>query len=136
MEIDLNPSVFRGSNGLLRAGTRAFKAAETVFTAVHDLDAGELGLRIGTPFAAEGTSLQKHGGPYAGAIVDGKLLNIKNNSFWFHINHFSSFKTILPRQRKTCHSSAVKHCPAWFPDFIPGCYSRTFSVPACSHHSI
>jgi hypothetical protein len=57
MEIDLNPSVFRGSNGLLRAGTRAFKAVETVFTAVHDLDAGELGLRIGTPFAAEGTSL-------------------------------------------------------------------------------
>ena len=60
---------------------------QAVVAVVHDLYSGELGLRIGAPFAAEGTSFQEDGGPHAGAVVDGKLLNIENNAFYFHLEN-------------------------------------------------
>ena len=61
-----------------------FLTVETVVTVVHDLNSGELGLRVGAPFATEGTSLQKNSGPYSRPVMDGKLLNIKNDTFYFH----------------------------------------------------
>ena len=57
---------------------------QAVVAVVHDLYPGELGLRVGTPFAAEGTALQEDGGPDAGAVVNRELLNIKDDAFCFH----------------------------------------------------
>jgi hypothetical protein len=62
-----------------------FFTVHAVLTVVHDLYPGQLGLRIGAPFATKRTSLQEYGGPYTGAVVDGKLLNIKDKTFYFHL---------------------------------------------------
>ena len=71
-------------NGLFRADLNTPVAVQAVLAPVHDLDPGTLGFRVGTPFAAEGTSLEKDRGPYTRTVVDGKLLNIKNNALGFH----------------------------------------------------
>ena len=56
-------------------------AVHTVLAVIHDLHPGELGFRIGAPFAAKGTALQENRGPDAGTVVDRKLLNVKNGTF-------------------------------------------------------
>jgi len=61
-----------------------FLTVQAVVAVVHDLNSGELGLRIGAPFAAKGTSLQENRGPHTRTVVDGELLNIKDDSFHFH----------------------------------------------------
>ena len=81
----MNSSVLCGSDCLLGTGVYTFLAVQAIVTVVHDLYSGKLGLRVGAPFAAEGTSLQKDGGPHARPVVDRKLLYIKNNSFCFHL---------------------------------------------------
>ena len=81
LKIYMDPSVLCGSDCVFGTGMYTFLTVHAVLTVVHDLHPGGLGLRIGAPFAAEGTSLQKYGGPYTGAVVDGKLLNIKDKTF-------------------------------------------------------
>ena len=63
---------------------QAFLTVQAVVTVIHDLYSGELGLRIGTPFAAKGTALQENRGPDARPVVNRKLLYIKDDSFRFH----------------------------------------------------
>ena len=60
---------------------QAFLTVQAVVTVIHDLYSGELGLRIGAPFAAKGAALQKNRGPDAGTVMDRKLLNVKNDTF-------------------------------------------------------
>ena len=81
----MNPSVLCGSDCALATVMYTFFTMYAVFTVVHDLHPGKLGLRIGAPFALKRTSLQKYSGPYTGAVVDGKLLNIKDKTARFHL---------------------------------------------------
>jgi hypothetical protein len=83
----MDPSVFCGSDCIFGTGMYAFFTVHAVFTVVHDLHPGQLGLRIGAPFAVKRTSFQKYSGPYTGAVVDGKLLNIKDKTFYFHLKN-------------------------------------------------
>jgi hypothetical protein len=85
MEVDMDPSVLGSGDCFLGTGVHTPLTVQAVVAVVHDLHSGELGLRIGAPFAAKGTSLQEDGGPHAGTVMDGKLLNIKNNAFYFHL---------------------------------------------------
>ena len=84
MEADMDPSVLGSSDCLRGTGVHTPLTVQAVVAVVHDLHSGELGLRIGAPFAAKGTSLQENRGPHAGTVVDGELLNIKDDSFHFH----------------------------------------------------
>jgi hypothetical protein len=63
---------------------QAFLTVQAVVTVIHDLYSGELGLRIGTPFAAKGTSFQENSGPDARPVMNRKLLYIKDDTFHFH----------------------------------------------------
>ena len=81
MKVDMNPPVLGSSDCLLGTGVYTFLTVQAVVAVVHDLHSGELGLRIGAPFASKGTSLHKDGGPHTRTVMDGKLLNIKNNAF-------------------------------------------------------
>ena len=83
-KINVDPSVFCSCYSFLRTGMHTFLTVETVVTVVHDLHSGELGLRIGTPFAAKGAPLQDNRGPDARPVVNRKLLYIKDDSFRFH----------------------------------------------------
>ena len=85
LKINMDPSVPNGRDCIFGTGMCTFLTVHAVLTVVHDLHPGQLGLRIGAPFAAERTSLQKYSGPHAGAVVDGKLLNIKNKTVCFQL---------------------------------------------------
>jgi hypothetical protein len=57
MKVNADPSVFSCGHGLLRTDLHATAAVQAAVAVIKDLYAGQLGLRIGTPSAAEGAAL-------------------------------------------------------------------------------
>jgi hypothetical protein len=51
---------------------------------VQNLYLGELGLRVGAPFAPQRAAFQKDGGPHAWPVVNREFLNVKDNTLGFH----------------------------------------------------
>jgi hypothetical protein len=108
MKIDMDPSVCCGSDCFPGTGMYTFLTVQAVVTVVHDLYSGELGLRIGTPFAAKGTPLQENRGPDPRPVVNRKLLYVKDDSFRFH--------TKYPLHKKLHNNHSIHrkdHSDAW-----------------------
>ena len=70
-----------------RLDTRA--ASNAFFRLNHELGSKGPGFRIAAPGAPQGTPFQKHQGPYARTIMDGKLLNIENRAFQWDLPSLS-----------------------------------------------
>jgi hypothetical protein len=74
------PARFFAADRLLGANRNAAEAKPAPRSVPKDLHIPALGLRVGTPAAAEGTALKKNNRPDPRAIVDTELLNVKNNT--------------------------------------------------------
>ena len=53
----------------------------------QDLYPGQLAFRVGTPAAAQRAALEKNRGTDTGTIVDAEFLNIKEDTFCWHLTH-------------------------------------------------
>lgn len=67
-------------DGTLRASFNAFQTADTARLTGHQLRFYGLTLRVVAPGAAQRTALEKHGSTDSGTVINGKALNIEENS--------------------------------------------------------
>jgi hypothetical protein len=64
----------------MRAHLNTSSAAGTAGSIEHNFRVITLRLRVGTPQATQGTTLQENGRPYTGTVMDGIVLDVEDYS--------------------------------------------------------